>query len=531
MTDIMTTLFLLLPVFMFGGIALQATGLYLFGIILPMILGNWSSNPPGQDQPIRIARTANLSDSTTSHELELTWGQTLSRVGTLLALAWLVFPLCNFIGLLDLDARLESLNSVSGQDTPSLGLSWSQLFTSKLASTLLASALSCLAIGQRLNKNAVISTRTQNPARDSDQVQRLSQAFFRGMAFATIAFGVYFSFQHLTGFDHRFPGNHVGEDRLLRWPGLQGTNFYRICGLYGHPLSMAAVALALLSFCLALLAANCRSITCTKDLPSWLLKRQARPGLMVLALAQFGFLAMSGGRTAMLVGALFTACFAFQVIRHHRGWLQSLLWTVCLTGLSVIAILRTGMFSRFTEAIRVLKGGVGPAMDRLSFWQVHWNLFLDRPFFGSGPAWLSAGLRRHAYDTMGFSQLQDKYNAHNIFLECLASIGIVGSCVLVGSVLWSLQILGVKISKSTPTCQLLWTALQWSLLANLLHGLTQNTFFDASLMAVYLVLAWFVGWLAWLNDHSQDAPIHHKSVKEGLALGGCTADHGHHSKL
>jgi O-antigen ligase len=131
--------------------------------------------------------------------------------------------------------------------------------------------------------------------------------------------------------------------------------------------------------------------------------------------------------------------------------------------------------------------GQGPLGDRALFWQVHLAMWRDSPLLGQGYFAVQHGVRGAFYVSEGFADLRDKFNAHNIFLEVLGISGLAGLLgYLTILVLLSMN-LKMLAGPSTAKRTLL-GGLVLALAANLLHGLTQNTFFDSAITACYLAL-------------------------------------------
>jgi hypothetical protein len=49
--------------------------------------------------------------------------------------------------------------------------------------------------------------------------------------------------------------------------------------------------------------------------------------------------------------------------------------------------------------------------------------------------------------------------------------------------------------RSCPSARLLFVIFSWGVVANLLHGLTENTFFASNIALVYLMVLWVILWL------------------------------------
>lgn len=213
---------------------------------------------------------------------------------------------------------------------------------------------------------------------------------------------------------------------------------------------------------------------------------------------------MSGGRTAFVVLATlwgllllsFALGMAFRrstLKKGSRKIVQAVLSGTILTGVGFVAWgAFSGLFKSWAERIfsRGLGGGTlgqGPLGDRELFWQVYLDIWRDSPLVGQGYFAVEHGLRTEYYLRAGLASLRDKFNAHNIFLEILGISGLLGLfaylivCVLLG--------LNMKIlAGRSPQRRFILGALVVAFVANLMHGLTQNTFFDSAVTSCYLAL-------------------------------------------
>jgi putative inorganic carbon (HCO3(-)) transporter len=142
----------------------------------------------------------------------------------------------------------------------------------------------------------------------------------------------------------------------------------------------------------------------------------------------------------------------------------------------------------------------GQIENRVHFWKTYLAMIADRPLVGQGAYWIETGLREAYYDRLGFASLNEKFNAHNIYLESMANIGIVGA-LLACALLWGIfKVLGNFASQATAfEPRLLFRALGAGLFANLLHAFTQNVFFDSNVLIPFLALFWVCFWLSVAN--------------------------------
>jgi O-antigen ligase len=218
---------------------------------------------------------------------------------------------------------------------------------------------------------------------------------------------------------------------------------------------------------------------------------------------------MSGGRTALLVCLLiWMASLGTLVVRgfgSRRGWgngtqersllsprasiavLAAVIVSLSAAGIAFFPQLSGGVSSLFSRGLGGGTLGEGPLGDRPFFWHVYLAMWRDSPFLGQGYFAVEHGLRTHYYMREGFEALRDKFNAHNIFLEVLGISGLLGffAYLVVCVLLW----INLKVLAGlSPQRRFILQALGVAFAANLLHGLTQNTFFDSAVSSCYLGL-------------------------------------------
>jgi O-antigen ligase len=262
--------------------------------------------------------------------------------------------------------------------------------------------------------------------------------------------------------------------------------FYRVLGFYGHPLSLASVGLALGTCCY------------WKMTDRLFLNWKASQQWLFLGVLGVFITALTGGRTSLAI-CIFLVFSAF--ILHFYSFLKykkqasvKILALVLLPFLflkqlgQILLWLKKTFLGRFQfPSENVLSS----QPDRFKFWEIHWKLFLDSPWFGQGSGALENGLRTFAYHKYGHERLKDKFNAHNIFLESLATVGLLGSMVLLVASLFSLFYLTkiIQHNNQKETKNYFWKTfafLSISFMVNLVHGFTQNTYFDSNVSYFYL---------------------------------------------
>ena len=274
--------------------------------------------------------------------------------------------------------------------------------------------------------------------------------FFRGLVCALFFLAVYVVLQYIFGFDYRHDNFRLpDQDRF------NGT-YFRAYGLYGHPLSLSSVMLALLGYCCVLLEGA----------------RDNKKELIFICVLSLIILFLTGSRAPALI-----ACFFLFVFFSRKLPIFPLLLG---TSAAFCAFYYIGIFSRVLEVFSFENFGEFP---RFVFWKVHALMFLDSPFFGHSYAAVSSFLRNEYYELAGFGNYFTKYSAHNVYLEFLVELGLVGS-FFVGGIFYFLLFF---LKKNAQSKQFFYAFLL-ALGLNMIHGLTQNTFFDANLFSAYLYL-------------------------------------------
>ncbi len=301
--------------------------------------------------------------------------------------------------------------------------------------------------------------------------------FTRGLFGATCIVAIYILTQYVTGYDYR-PGSAFRPDRLLV------NGFYRVSGMQGHPSSLAALALGIFCFSWALVWSSMKAWTTRHEFKMWI----------AIAALHGLFIMLTGSRIVAVVFALFL--FAIPLSRLAKtieAKRLALLAAGAVLGFAVLVYL-SGLGGRFIEAWQRVQSGV-VIDDRLYFWKAYWHLITERPFFGHGTAFLNQDLLNRTYQDIGLGEISRKYDAHNLYLELLANVGIVGAAIMafltykVGH--------GISIVAGfSPRLKVFTKALVCSASANFIFGLTQNTFFDSSVSVFYCSMIMVMFWMS-----------------------------------
>ncbi len=445
----------LLPSFLYLGVAGQAFGLYLCAIAVP-----WYA----------------FSQRLNIRNVSLCW-----TLGTWMLIAWLVFPTSNL-----LNVWWPLWDPALGTGTAS-ELPLRKLLSSQLSSTWLVSAVFFLLIAinhRRDNKYGF--NRNSDERSDSAFTSRKLFGFFSaGFAIASLIFGFYYLLQHLTGFDYRL------EEYILPPNRLMSDGRYRVSGLFSHPLSVAGTALTLFSYFITL-------TLCGPRLEKFAFGSYRPVNYKVItawiASCNFGMLVMSGGRTAIACSVL---VLVLASLCSNSSWFftrTKLLGAALGLAASGFFAVWSGITQRYLEFFAMFDSGKWMQWERLTFWKIHVKMIADNPVYGHGAAHLRSFLREGYYDFHGLESMPAKYNAHNIYLEVLANVGLVGAFVIGLAMMFCLRTL-YRMSRSDPLNRSLFMAALAALGANAMHGFTQNVFFDASVLAAYLALLWFHFWM------------------------------------
>jgi O-antigen ligase len=482
----MKSAFFLLPFSLYLGVAAQSAGLYLFGLLLLMFA------------MVRLVRAGQCNVGQLVPLLK-----DFRAMGLALSGMWLVFPLSSILG--SVVSVPDTVRSVMDASPVRL-----KLFASHLPSTVLVTGLLLIVGSMILGRLPLkeLPSAGITPRQSHDQpLLALAQGSF--VAAALVA--PYFLFQTWTGFDFRMPGLHHDLGQMMP------SGFFRLYGMYGHPLSMASVSLAQSVFhgflALALLGSAQKDVDriggANLSGVSGSVARSERflgqlwqnPAALSLGsfLLNAVFLFQSGGRTAAFVFlALIPILTLFALGRKILNG-RVLFGGGALVLLLGLALFSSGLIDRAFQFLRSLDSASGHSESaRFAFWKVHWQMFLDSPWFGIGHAQaMNPDIRDAYFQAAGFQDLPRKMNAHQFFVQTLADVGIFGSFVLAGLFFFLvlrlrkglMDLPGALWFRGQP---LLWVAWVLALVANGLHGLTQNTFYDASVTVIYL------GWLALL---------------------------------
>jgi O-antigen ligase len=412
-----------LPYTLFLGITAQAIGLYLLGALLPAVAAVKMKIP----LPRRHLRILGLA----------------------LLIVWITFPLANLLNIV-FDSQLN--------------WQWKVIFKSNCPSSV-----------------AVLGTYffilSYLRFSDAPEVRILSaKTLWTSLAFRTLlrhwkiaglAFLSFIVLQLFTGINLRHNIEDVDHHRMF-------GSVYRVWGFYGHQLSLASVCLAHGIFFAWLLRQTYHNAEIKNGDPNMLapIKRD----LVTIGLINAFILAATGGRIATVIFAL-TVCLIFisKELLRRFSWALISMVIAC----AVFIYLRLKPFIDDPQDFEM-------KLQRISFWRVHWRIFLDHPWIGRGFGVLHAGERVEYYNRLGYENLKDKYNAHNFYLETLTNLGVIFTAVTAAALYRAAKEMWVFCKKYNAT--IIGKGFALSLVMNAVHGFTQNTFFDSHVVFGYWYL-------------------------------------------
>ena len=386
---------------------------------------------------------------------------------------WFIFPLSNLLHQWEgMPVRLQQTGeSVATATEWTLPLG--ALLSSPLNNAMLGFAFMLMLVVRLWWNRQYVDASLKVNKRPSFLQFPILQWFTHGLLIASGILLSYCMIQHLTGLDIYAHDYYIGDSKRLAESG-----YFRAKGFYSHPLTLAGVSLALFSFYWSLF---------------W--QQKVNPHLsraaLAIAVMHFVLVILSGSRTSIAVAAGLTLAIPLcqgsllQRKLSRKSWFLLSTWSLA----SIALLSLSGVWTRYGD---IFSQGFLSSFHRLKFWQVHWTMFADQPLFGHGSAWIADRVRLAYYDNLGFFDLEEKYNAHNIFLEILASIGLLGSLIMLGTLWWWWRTL--RPHKITPSAHMRLQAFIASVASSLLHGLTQNTFFDSGVLYVYLYFLLIFFW-------------------------------------
>ncbi len=256
------------------------------------------------------------------------------------------------------------------------------------------------------------------------------------------------------GFDAMLPDNRFAY------------GVYRLSGFMGHPLSFAYNVVLC---CVLMLSGAALS---TRDGRARL---QYWSCLWLLLFA----LAISGSRWPFLVALLLVSVASYRQVLAK--------WRLILLGSVLFAVFlyfEASLLGRVRE-IMISDAPLIDRFPRLAFWHVHWQIFVDHLFAGAGFGATEA-VRLDYYVANGYTSIEHKFPAHNIFLQTLADSGLIGFMSLL---VW---LGGFSVSLYRAATRTKVKAILMLIPAVVLTGLFQNNLRDTEFLYAFWLCFVFV---------------------------------------
>lgn len=274
---------------------------------------------------------------------------------------------------------------------------------------------------------------------------------------AMVVHFLYCMVQRSTGIDwtHGFSG-HLESNRFA-------YGVYRISGWHSHPLTLA--------YNLMLISASAAYIAIMMGDGLSFSLRVCWGAVSCFALLTLLF---TGSRFVLLVFPVTLFLLEWRRIRAYVWQISSFLLVA-----GVVLWWEGSFKGRFAELF-------DPSIpfsvrwSRVVYWQVHWRVFLDHPWFGVTMGGMRDALKQ--YWPAEYSNLEI-LPAHNIFLQTLADSGVIGAFGLVGFLIsfWISSRRAYRVLGRS-------SGLEWMLTLTIIVGLVQNNLRDSE----YLMALWYL---------------------------------------
>jgi len=250
-------------------------------------------------------------------------------------------------------------------------------------------------------------------------------------------------------------------------PNRFAYGIYRVSGFMSHPLTLAY------NLGLVMLTALYFVLSSVEYRKGW---------VAVLALAFLNML-LTGSRWPLAAFILTCGIVLGLEMLRSSGWVKQIyrfkIWILLSLVIVVVGIWFEGsIVSRIYEVFDP-NIPLTTRFPRLVFWQVHWQMFLDHPIFGVGLPGMEQAIETYY---QAFPMVEEKYSAHNIFLQTMADFGVIGLGGFLVFLYYMYQSakgvngLGVKLF----------------LVATVAFGLFQNTLRDSEYLFAFWLLISFI---------------------------------------
>ncbi|KAB8040437.1 hypothetical protein GCL60_00550 [Silvanigrella paludirubra] len=455
---LINTIFFLLPFLLYLGIALQGASFYLICIVLPSLFFILNK----KEIPSFI-----------------------SKISLCLIALHIIFPITNLINYFFHDNIFPNFKYI-------IELKWPSILQSNFPSSLFIGSVLILALTHYSKKNV-------NTKLKANHVEIMPLKYFlSGLFPASIFICLALIYQYNTGIDY-----HSFKGKILESTELLDNGKYRTNGFYGHPLTVAGVGLAYASFTWSLLW---QSIVKKGSLSiNFIFFKQKnylpQISLALITFCNFIIVILSSGRTAGVACVFMLAFVPFILGIRKKPIITTLTVFVVLIS-SFFIVKKYGLLERieFTTNSITQSHSLDTGNYRQYFWKVYTQMFIDKPVVGQGNYWLKAGVRENYYNKMGYENLPEKYNAHNNYLEILGSGGLLAAFWILTSLIIIYISLRKKLKEQKKEYSVLPFCFSIMIFSNLVHALTQNVFFDSSVVYIYISLLYVVMWQIAVNE-------------------------------
>ena len=205
-------------------------------------------------------------------------------------------------------------------------------------------------------------------------------------------------------------------------------------------------------------------------------------------IANIMLLSMNFSRTALAIGLAYAAILLIAYFVTNSFSLKAKV-------VAFVSVVISGFF------IYLRSGGLSNLLNRVhtsdarfDIWSAHIKMFLLKPWFGHGYIFLTSKYKSSFYPLK--PEYYYGFAAHNIYLQSLTEMGILGSIAIVIILFFLLKTLkNLFYQKHFFYTNLYLKCFLLAVAANAVHSLTQNVFLESSVVAVYLILLWFIFWL------------------------------------
>lgn len=355
-----------------------------------------------------------------------------------------------------------------------------KLLKSRMPTSYLTTGLFLLFISYLSNKNSYYRINSQR-----EQMNKITplESFFKGALWGGLFFSIFFLFEYIFKFGYR----DMLKLKFFVSPQFQFQAFRRPQGFLANSLTLASMSLAYFSFFYTYFCSCYFGEKSNRCLPFSENKKNLILYALIPAVLFFFILVLTVAKLAVFLGfCVLITIPLFFVSRKNLKQIFPFVSLLLVIGYFVCD--KTGYMERILYSLHEYRNQ-GHIDNRTYFREVYMKMFLDKPWIGNGFYWLAHGIRDKYFLLLGYGDLNERnYPAHNVYLEILASGGIFCASFLFYGLLKVFTTFKKLLMRNAIGNDVLWVAFFLSIFVNLLHGLTQNNFLEASTTYVYFYL-------------------------------------------